>query len=89
MKKKVDFTKEQTTAIMEVFINEWNAFIKDYKQGCPFNKEERLRATRYALEALSKIPYDLFLVGDYWVDYIMPKVKDLEPLSLDKFIIRD
>lgn len=89
MKNVITFTKEQTTAIIEVFINEWNAFIKDYEQGCPFDKEERLKATKCALEALSKIPYDLYLVGDCWVEYIMSKIKNLEPLSLDEFIIRD
>ena len=89
MKNKINFTKEQITEIMKVFINEWNAFIKDYEQGSPYNKEERLKETQGALVALSKIPYDLYLVGDYWVDYIMPKIKNLEPLSLDKFIIRD
>ena len=89
MKTNITFTKEQTTEIMRVFINEWNAFIKDFENGCPFNRDERREKTKSALEALSKIPYSLYLVGDNWVEYIVPKIKKLEPLSLNDFIIKD
>lgn len=89
MKNNITFTKEQTTAIIEVFVNEWNAFIKDYEQGCPFNKEERRKNTQSALEALSKIPYDLYLVGDNWVEYITQKIDKLEPISWNEFTIKD
>lgn len=89
MEKRITFTKEQTTEIMKVFVNEWNGFIRDFEQGCPFNRDERRVKTESALEALSKIPYSLYLVGDKWVQYIVPKIKNLEPLSLNDFIIKD